>query len=218
MAFFEVEFPRKIAFGSAGGDRFSTTRNRGFSGGVQPNRNWAKSLAYFIVDLTAKSQDYFELVHNFFLNVGGGSDGFRFWWPLDHPVTNQIIATADGSANPVYQLIKTYTIGSRTYTRTVVKPITSDVKDFEGTSLEDTVVLYDNGSTPSWTYVVDETTGLVTVTGTPGSGHSITADFEFHIPVRFDVDDMKSAQLLESNFSAGNGVVNWTQLGMEEIR
>lgn len=218
MAFWELELTREIGFGSAGGDRFSTTKNRGFSGAVQPNRNWEKSLAYFTIDMGNFTQAQFEVLHKFFLNVGGGSDGFRFWWALDHTATNQLIATADGSANPVYQLVKNYTVASRTYTRTITKPITSDVLDFDGNALEDTVVLYDNGSTPTWTYAVDHTTGLVTVTGTPTSGHTITADCEFHIPVRFDVDDMAGAQVMESDVADNNAILTWSSIGLEELR
>jgi len=218
MAFWELEFTREIGFGSAGGDRFSTTKNRGFSGEVQPNRNWEKSLAYFTIDLSNFTQAKFEMLHNFFLNVGGGSDGFRYWWALDNSATNQLIATANGTANPTYQLVKNYTVGSRTYTRTIVKPIMSTVTDFDGNPLANTVVLYDNGGTPAWSYVVDATTGIVTVTGTPATGHTITADFEFHISVRFDVDDMSGAQVLESDVLDGNAIVTWASIGMEELR
>jgi uncharacterized protein (TIGR02217 family) len=227
MAFFECEFPRAIAFGSTGGDRFSTTVNRGFSGGVQTNRNWAKSLAYFTIDLTAKTQDYFDLVHRFFVNVGGKADGFRLYWALDHNITNQIIGTGDGVTTQ-FQLVKTYTAGNRTYTRTIVKPITFLVNDFEGNPLTDTVHVYLNGreqthgtgyqTASGFQYTLDEATGIVTFGTAPGVGVVITADADFHIPVHFDTDDMSNAQVLESDVYGGNALINWTQLGMEELR
>src|ERR1700756_5627805 len=114
MAFWETEFPRAIAFGSAGGDRFFTTVNKGFSGAVQTVKNWPLSVAYFTIDLNGKPESYFQLVHNFFLNVGGKADGFRLFWPIDNSFQNQIIGTGNGS-NKTFQLIKTYTTATRSY-------------------------------------------------------------------------------------------------------
>jgi uncharacterized protein (TIGR02217 family) len=214
--FWETEFPRTIGFKTAGGDAFSSTVNQGFSGAQQPNRNWTKSLARFVMDLSARSQSDFELIHRFWLNVGGKAGGFRFYWPFDCSATNQLIATADGSANPVYQLIKTYTVATRTYVRTILKPITSSVIDFQGNALANTVTLYNNG-TPL-TCSVDHTTGLCSVTGTPANGHLITADFRFHFPVRFLMDDMTNARILESDVADGSGVLVWDNIEIQEIR
>jgi uncharacterized protein (TIGR02217 family) len=214
--FWETEFPKTIGFNSAGGDMFSTTVNTGFGGGQQPNRNWTKSLAKWVIDLSAREQTDFELIHKFWLNVGGKAGGFRFWWPFDCSAVNQLIATADGSANPVYQLVKTYTIASRSYVRTILKPITSSVIDFEGNALTNSVTLYDNGTPLACS--VDHTTGLCTVTGTPVAGHLITADFKFHFPVRFLIDDMSNARVLESDVADGNGVLAWENIEIQEIR
>lgn len=220
MAFWETEFPRAMDFNVTGGDGFSTTVNKGFGGGEGRNRNWTKSLSIFNVAFKAKDIDYIEKVRNFFLNVGGQWDGFRFWWPLDYKLENQIIATATGVANPTFQLVKTYTASDRTYVRTVTKPIMSDVKDFEGNAMTDTIILRDNGVTKtlSTDYDVDSTTGEIACHFTPLAGHLITVDGQFHIPVRFNVDDMSAAQIIESDVYGGNPLTSWTGIALLEIR
>jgi uncharacterized protein (TIGR02217 family) len=220
MAFFEVEFPRDIGFTSTGGPAWSTYVNEGFSGFEQRNRNWSQSRAKFQIVLQGKPITEFQNVFNFYLNVGGMADAFRFYFYADYSAAGQFIATADGSADPTYQLQKTYVTGGRTYTRIVYKPIMSTVFDFQGNALADTVVMYDNGvkKTNNADYTVDATTGLVSFLYTPASGHTITADFQFHYPVRFDVDDMTNAQLIESSVATGDALVTWTQINLIEVR
>ena len=222
--FFEVEFPRQIGFTSTGGPAWSTIVNEGFSGFEQRNRNWAQSKAKFQILLNGKPRAYFAAVYNFYLNVGGRADAFRFFWPIDNSATGQLIATSLGvqspPSNPVYQLIKTYTTGSRTYTRTIKKPIDETISDFQGNALTNTINIYDNGvkKTRGTHYTQDATTGLITFLYTPTVGHLITADFQFHIPTRFDVDDMANAQILDSDVADANGLYEWSQLGLIEER
>jgi|SRR5579863_2780507 len=222
MAFFECEFPRAIGFTSVGGSAWTTNVNQGFSGYEQRNRNWAQSRAMFQLHLQGKTESDFQLVYNFYLNVGGRADAWRLLWPLDYQAAAQFIATADGTVNPVYQLQKTYVTANRTYTRKIVKPIMDTVQDYTGAFLPNTVVIYDNGTpkTLGSDYTVDATTGLVQMLYTVTSGHTITADFQFHFPVRFDVDDMKNAQIIESGWGAndGSGLTTWSQIDIIEVR
>lgn len=210
MPFFETEFPTAIAFHAVGGPSFSTTVNIGFSGHEQRNRNWAFALSKWKLELAYKPQSYFEEVYNFWLAVGGRADAFRFKDAKDYSATGQ--ACAEVSAG-VYQLQKIYTAGARTYTRTIVKPITSAVKKFDGSSCEDTVTIYDGGS-PAVGAVLDETTGLITGLA---AGHTITADFEFHFPARFDIDDCQ-AEVEPSDVPGGGMLVTWPNVEIVETR
>src|SRR5690348_11755490 len=97
MSFFECEFPRKIGFTSTGGNSFSTQVNLGFSGFEQRNRNWSQSRGKWQLILTSRPQSEFQLVYNFFLNVGGMADAFRLYWPLDSSGAGQFIGTGNGS-------------------------------------------------------------------------------------------------------------------------
>ncbi len=67
-----------------------------------------------------------------------------------------------------------YAIELFTYRKDVFKPV------------EGTVTVYVNGTAVSAS--VDNKTGLVTVSPAPATEAVITADFEFDLPVRFDVD------------------------------
>jgi uncharacterized protein (TIGR02217 family) len=223
--FFDCEFPRQIGFTSLGGSSFNTYINEGFSGFEQRNRNWSQSKGKWQILLNGKPQSYFEQVYNFYLNVGGMADAFRFYWPIDNTATGQLLGTPVGEAgsppdDPVYQLIKTYVTGSRTYTRTIKKPIDDTIQDFQGNSLTNTINIYDNGvlKTRGTHYTQDATTGLITFLYTPTVGHLITSDFQFHIPVRFDVDDMLNAQILDSDVESGNGLYDWSQIKLIEER
>jgi uncharacterized protein (TIGR02217 family) len=227
MSFFEVEFPTQVAFGAVGGPTWSTTINTGFSGYEQRNRNWTYPLAKYQISLDHKPIASFTIVNEFFLNVAGKADAFRFSDLKDYAATAQVIGTGDG-ANKVFQLVKNYTIGGRTFTRPIKKPITSEVKDYQGTSLTDTVKVYDNGvekthgagypvGSPPYAYSLDETTGIITFLTAPLNGHIITADFEFHVPVRFDTDEMK-AVVEESDAEGGNALITWSSVDMIEVR
>lgn len=238
MSFFEVEFPRVISYRGTGGGTFNTTVNEGLSGFEQRNKNWATARGQWQVSLQtpaafqANRQSFLDLLNAFFLNVTGMGDGFRLFDHIDFAAKSAFIAVSDGSTL-TYQLQKQYSIGSgglqRSYNRIINKPITSKVQDYQGNALLDTVVLYDNG-TPivnasggnplgnKWR--VNETTGVVTfqdVSFVPAAGHVITADLQFHFPVRFDMDQM-TVEVQESDVKDGNPIGAWANIALKELR
>lgn len=227
MAFFEVEFPRHIGFTSTGGAAFNTFVNIGFSGFESRNRNWVQSRGMWQLLLTARPQAEFEEVYNFMLNVGGKADPWRLFWALDYSFAGSPIGTGDGSTT-TFQLQKQYTTATRTYTRSISKPITSMVVNFQNIALTDTVNVYDNASLKThsvgyhtvggFDYTLDETTGVITFATAPAAGHIITADGQFHFPCRFDIDDMTNAEIIESDVYGGNALVTWSQVNLIEIR
>lgn len=217
MSFFECEFPTAIAFGDAGGPAFSTQVNIGFSGYEQRNRNWAFALGKWQLDLNAKPQATFDQVYSFWLAVGGRADAFRFKDHKDYSGTGETclaVESSDPSGYPQFQLQKLYTVGGRTYTRTIKKPITSSVAKFDGTACENTVKAYvDEVALDAEEFSVDHTTGLITIPGyTTGA---VTADFEFHFPVRFDTDECNA--VIETKNPAGN-VITWPGIQLVEVR
>jgi uncharacterized protein (TIGR02217 family) len=222
---FECEFPTEVGFLASGGPTFNTTVNEGFSGGEQRNRNWSTTRGEWSINLNYKDQSYFDQAHAFFLVVGGQFDSFRFKDHKDFRVENQLIGTGDGS-NPTFQLVRTYTSGDRAYTRIIRKPITSSVKKFDGSYCEDTVNIYVAASlqTEGVDYNLDETTGIVTfIAGhIPTMGQVVSADFEYHYPVRFLNDKLK-AQVEESAVNGGNASdsdprITWPQIELREVK
>ncbi len=213
-----------------GGPSFNTTVNAGFSGYEQRNRNWSQVRGKWNVNLISPPPSQFvgtqlqwlDIIHSFFLNVGGRADGFRFYDHKDNKATAQVIGVGNGASLGPYQLVKVYTTGSRSYTRLIQKPITVAVLDYQGNALTNTVVIYDNGVVVSGAnYTVDATTGLVTFLGghAIANGHTITADCQFHYPVRFDSDDWQ-IEIEPSNVLGGQPIVSVSQgqLPLLEIR
>jgi len=215
MAFFEVEFPTVISVMGIGGPGFSTTINAGLSGQEQRNKNWANARGEWTASLVTPSayatsrQTFIDILNAFFRVVDGMGDAFRLRDHTDYKATGQTLASL-GSNN--YQLQKTYTIGSRSSVRTITKPIWSSVTNYQGNALTNTVVLKSSGTplvySTDWT--LDPTTGIVTTTH-----GSLTADFQFHVPVRFNTDKMKLAARTPE---AGQGIAaSWDSIEMIEV-
>jgi uncharacterized protein (TIGR02217 family) len=216
MAFFECEFPRTIGYHAVGGPGFSTVVNQGFSGQEQRNRNWANSRGKWNISLMTPAtfegnrQAFIDLLLGFFLNVAGKTDSFRLKDHKDFKAVGQTIGVGSGAL----QLIKTYTVGGRSYIRTITKPVTSAVVDFQGIALADTVKIYYNGTLQSGIAAVDATTGIYT--STAGGGVVVTADFEFHYPVRFDTDDLP-VQVEPSDVADGHTIVSANSIPLVEV-
>lgn len=214
MSFFDCEFPRAIGFIATGGDSFMTQVNEGFSGVEQRNRNWSKSKRRFQLPFNGKTFEYYQLTRAFFLNVGGRADAFRFFWPLDSSVSGQSLG-AGNAVKTVFQLVKTYTVGGRTYSMDITKPIMSTVQNFKGEFLTDTVRVYLDAAEQvlHTDFEVNASTGEITFDSAPGNGVAVTADCEFHIPVRFDVDSMQDVQILSHDLD-----VKWPNVSLIEDR
>lgn len=231
MAFFEVQFPTKIGFGAVGGPTWSTLVNAGFSGFEQRNKNWANTRNEYQLDLVAQPISVFTTVLDFFQAVNGKGDAFRFKDPTDFQATAQATSPATGDGNnKIFQLQQTYSVGvgatKRTYTRTISKPIMAlltpggaALTDFQGNALTNTVNVYLNAVLKTLTtdYTIDATTGLITFVVAPGVGVAVTADCQYHIPVRFDTDKWP-AQLVGGNVAAGTAVVTVTGIMLLEVR
>lgn len=166
MAFHESpRFPDHLAFGLVVGPLDSRTRIRTESGLVTINVNWAHYLTKFNGSTTHRTQAERDEIDAFFRAVR--ADGFRIKDWADYKSDSRGVLTAIDSTH--FQLGKTYTSGSTTYTRKISKPIS-------------TITLTGGGS-----YSVDYTTGIVTKI----SGANPTAwSGEFDVPVQFDTDEL----------------------------
>jgi uncharacterized protein (TIGR02217 family) len=230
VAFLEIEFPRKLALGAVGGPGYNTSINSGFSGYEQRNQNWAQSRGAWTVSFENKLPADYQALLALFHAVRGRANGFRLFDPTDYSGTGQYIGTGDGSTR-TFQLQKTYTFPLSSYqvVRPIQKPITTLVPDFYGVnSYTDTVVVYDNGVLRAHNagyhsgggaayYTLDETTGVITFNVAPTAGHIITADFQFHWPVRFALDDLQTQYLTGVN-APGGVLVTVTGLKIVEVR
>jgi uncharacterized protein (TIGR02217 family) len=224
MSFFECEFPRTLSYHAVGGPRFSTIVNEGFSGYEQRNRNWSQSRGKWVVSLqtptafAGQRMQFIDLVESFFLNVGGKADAFRLFDHKDHWGVGEPQMTGNGSTRS-FQLQKVYTTGNRSYARAIKKPIGPPATDYQGNALTVQLVVLLNGVSTS-AYSVDCTTGIVTLNSAPASGVAVTANFQYHYPVRLDTDEMQ-VQADESSFSktsADGPLVSWNSISLVEVR
>lgn len=224
MNFFECEFPTTLSYRAIGGSRFFTTVNEGFSGYEQRNQNWSQSRGKWTVSLQTPSsyagdrQSFIDLLHAFFLVVAGKAGAFRLKDHKDFQATGQTLGTGLGAAGQVFQLVKAYTVAGQTYVRNIVKPIAPPAVDYENNTLSNTVNIYFNSvlqSSSDWS--VDCTTGLVTIPGVTPLGTVVTADCQFHFPVRFDTDEFPG-QIEESDISGAGPLFSLNSIPLVEVR
>lgn len=179
-AFHEVQFPSDISYGASGGPEYSTDVVMTHSGYEQRNINWSSARAVYNVGHAVKTQSQLEVLIAFFRARKGRAYGFRFKDWSDFSVVGQSIGTGDG-VTTTFQLIKTYNSGSESESRSIHKPV------------ENSVDIYVDGVLQSSGMSVNITSGVVTFTTPPALGLSITADFEFDVPVRFDTDRLSTS-------------------------
>lgn len=197
-AFHEVQFPTDISFGASGGPEYSTDIVITNSGYEQRNVNWSSARSLYNVAHGVKNQSQLDALIAFFRARKGRAYGFRFKDWSDYSVSGQNIGTGD-AATTTFQLVKTYSSGGITESRTVNKPV------------DNSVTIYVNSVEQSSGVSVNTTTGIVTFSSPPANGLAITADFEFDVPVRFDTDRL-SASLDDYQVSS------WDNIPLVEIR
>lgn len=186
MAFHEVRFPDNISRGARGGPERRTQIVELASGDEERNASWADSRRRYDVSYGIRRADDLAAVVAFFEARNGRLYGFRFKDWADHrscqpsqtpsPMDQQI-GTGDGTTT-TFQLVKRYASGGQFWTRAITKPVAGTVQ----------IALYGVPQTGGWS--VDHKTGLVSFDTAPSSGFTITAGFEFDVPVRFDSDTL----------------------------
>lgn len=184
MAFHEVRFPDNISRGARGGPERRTQIVELASGDEERNASWANSRRRYDAAYGIRRADDLATVVAFFEARNGRLYGFRWkdWGdyksclPSGEPsATDQVIGTGDGTAT-AFQLVKAYSSGAQTWTRSITKPVAGSVS----------VALDGVAQASGWS--VDTTTGQITFITAPASGVIVSAGFEFDVPVRFDTD------------------------------
>ncbi len=186
MAFHDVRFPDNISRGARGGPERRTQIVELASGDEERNGSWANSRRRYDVAYGIRRADDLAAVVAFFEARNGRLHGFRFkdWQDYKsclpsqapHPM-DQLIGTGNGSVT-AFQLVKRYTSGAQTWSRAIVKPVSSSVL----------VAL--NGIQQASGWSVDLATGIITFSVPPGSGVTIHAGYLFDVAVRFDSDSL----------------------------
>ncbi|MBK8770944.1 MAG: DUF2460 domain-containing protein [Rhizobiales bacterium] len=195
--FDDVRFPTAIARGATGGPERRTDVVTTASGREERNSRWAQSRRRYNVGFGVKTLADIHAVVSFFEERRGRLHAFRFRdaadWTSGAPgatpaATDQLLGTSDGTT-ATFQLVKRYGSGMRAYARTITAPVPGSV------------VVAVNGVATMF-FTLDAATGRISFTTghVPAAGASVTAGFQFDVPVRFDTDQI-SINL--SHFEAG---------------
>ncbi|MBW4708541.1 DUF2460 domain-containing protein [Roseobacter sp. YSTF-M11] len=198
MQFHEVRFPATLSFGSVGGPERRTDVVTISNGYEERNSPWAHSRRRYDAGMGMRSLDDIETMIAFFEARYGQLFAFRWkdWSDyrsskpsLDITAFDQEIGTGDGVKSE-FQLLKTYDSGAYSYVRPITKPVSGTVR----------VGVADVELTDTVEFSVDLTSGLVTFANAPQAGATVTAGFEFDVPVRFDTDRIQTSI---ASFQAG---------------
>ncbi|MCK0148808.1 DUF2460 domain-containing protein [Marivita sp. S6314] len=195
MQFHEVRFPTALSFGSIGGPERRTDVVTLASGFEERNTPWAHSRRRYDAGIGLRSMDDIDALIAFFEARRGQMYGFRWkdWSDFKSckpseavSATDQVIGTGDG-VQATFALVKAYA----DYARPVAKPVEGTVR----------IALDGVEQVAGDDFVVDAATGEVTFFAEPFAGVSVTAGFEFDVPVRFDTDHIHTSA---ATFQAGD--------------
>lgn len=203
MGFLEQRFPEGISYGSAGGPGFDTRVIELDSGQFQKIRRRSQSRRRFNVAEQVKTLAQMMEIRDFYLAVGGVANAFRFKDWTDYTSSSDNVssplstdqpcspATGDGT-NKDFQMIKVYSEGSFTHTRTILKPV-------DGTGL----VSIDDVAQGSG-FSINYATGVITFTSAPAAGEVIKWGAEFDVPVTFGMEIDQELSIAIQFFDGGD--------------
>lgn len=191
MAFHEVRFPTAVSRGATGGPERRTDVVVLGSGFEERNSRWADSRRSYNAGYGLKSLNDLHSVIAFFEERRGKLYGFRWKdqsdWKSCAPeavtsALDQVIGTGTGG-QAQFQLKKVYGSAFQPWSRTIQKPVAGSLK----------IAVAGTARTEGLHYALNATSGIVTFLAghVPASGASVTAGFEFDVPVRFDTDKLE---------------------------
>ena len=169
--FHDVRFPLHLAFGARGGPFRSVDILELANGTEVRNARGRHSRRQYNAVAGLKSRNQaLELIH-FFESRNGPLYGFRFRDPLDYEA-DSVLGSGDGERTE-FALIKYY----GEYIRRITKPVEGTVR----VRVDDVETLVS----------VDHSRGLIQFQTAPDEGASVTAHFEFDVPVRFATEALE---------------------------
>lgn len=188
-----------LRYGWISTPRFSTSITAVSSGDERRNQNWSHPLLTLTAPQGIECYEDLNDLYEMFLVTAGPFHTFPIRDPNDFasrrllsaghapPLTrtDQVIGEGDG-IRTVFQLIKTYTFGGRSYVRTIHHPVVSSV--LVGINGMDPAAVPSNQGGP-YQWAVDRQTGEIVFDKPIRDGQIVTAGYLFDIEVRFESDD-----------------------------
>jgi uncharacterized protein (TIGR02217 family) len=200
MSFHDIRFPTAISRNAQGGPERRTDVVVLGSGYEERNSRWADSQRSYNAGYGVKSLDDLHQIIAFFEERRGRLHGFRWRDPMDwkscapnagSTALDQSIGTGTGTLT-TFQLKKVYGSTFAPWSRDIKKPVAGTLK----------IAVAGAEKAEGDDFAVDPTTGIVTFLADhiPANGDSVTAGFEYDVPVRFDTDKL---EINLSGFTSG---------------
>lgn len=195
MSFHDVRFPEHVGRGSVSAPGVDVHISKLDSGREVRLSLWDGVLRRFDARYQIRSLEMLEEVNRFFIARNGATHSFRYKDPLDYhtgdnPTHRGQTGTRDMPMSPAvgdgsttqFQLVKTYTSGSTTVSRTIVLPVSG------------TISLWVDGTakTEGVDYTISYVTGVVTFASALTAGQVPEWSGEFDTHVRFGEETSKS--------------------------
>lgn len=198
-------FPEKLAPGFVGGPNYEDNIVGGSGGFEDVDLVWGPQHEYQFSVQPLPMDEVHEILH-FFHNQRGRTGVWLLRDPADFDTTGEAIGSGDGSKTE-FQIIVTYD-GDDPLVRNIRHPKSGTVKVYLDGVLQ----------TEDTDYTIDYDTGIITFTlgspAGPANGVTITADFEFYVPVRFG-EKRLDTQVLRSE--SGEGLASFPSLSAIEV-
>lgn len=172
--FDDVRLPANIESDARGGPSFNTTIQTYGNGREKRNANWSRQRMVYDIGYGIQNASDYMAVLAFFYARRGRAVGFRFKDWGDYIGAGQVIGQGDGNTR-AFQLTKLYVDTLRPYLRKITRPVVGSV------------VAYDGGR-PVAIVADGQPGGLLTLAQAPAG--VVSVDFQFDVPVRFDVDEL----------------------------
>ena len=190
--FDDVDFPIELGQDASVAPTFSTNIVTSASGFEARNVNWAQARLQFDAGPGVRSESELETLISFFRARRGPASAFRFRDPYDNSSNgmtgvptpaDQALGTGDDTTTE-FALVKVYGASEQ---RRITRPVAGSVRvAIEGAEL-----------TTGWTL---QEKGVVAFDVPPAAGATVTAGFQFDVPVRFAEDRI---EVNRSTFLAG---------------
>jgi uncharacterized protein (TIGR02217 family) len=190
-----------IHYGTTSSYRYSTTILVNSQGQEQRNANWCQPLGKYQIGSKSLDRTELDTLIQFHKDRRGAYEAFRFRDWVDYQAINQFLGLGTGTRT-VFQLVKTYSIGPYSIQRPIHKPLLN-------------ATIYLNGNNVA-NWELDTATGILTFDFPPVLGDIITADFEFDIPVRFEVDEINNR--FEAYQDEDTAIFRLESLALTEVR
>jgi len=186
-----------VSYGSTFGMEFKTRIKTLQSGAERRNADWSTPLFQgALLYQNLRPEDH-ALVRDAHMACMGSLVAFRFKDWTDYRAEAEVIGEGSG-VEQTLQLAKVYSFGPLDMSRPIKKPVSG------------TVTIFEDGVAAS--AAIDYTTGLVTLTATPGA--VITWSGEFDVPVRFVSDRLDSDPVARRQ----NGFILSSNVDLIEVR